>query len=218
MYRLYKDIATEIAELNKLPRTEGGQISARAFNKAMGRPRGYLGTVLMLPCIFAAILFGAALSGWDESPRGIIIMSIVGTIGSVVVGGGVCMTLTGPLYLTYLRQELQARQDTAAPREHEETGNIVSVTDPPTLPPGNKPPMSWFASAAVMAFGGFSVSPLFLGNYWMLAGVLRPLAPPEPAWEFGMGGAGFAFGALLFLRATRGRRSPENSAGSPAAN
>jgi hypothetical protein len=113
MYRLYKDIAAGIAELNKLPRAEGDQISARAFNEAISNPRGYLGLLLLPFCMMGAMIVAGALWGWsDKSLWCIVPLCLGGTIGSLV-GGALMMILTGPLYLAYLRQELQARQDSA---------------------------------------------------------------------------------------------------------
>jgi hypothetical protein len=115
MYRLYEETAAGIAELNKLPRAEGDQISARAFNKAIRRPRGYLGLLLLAFCTLGAMIAAGALWGWsDKSLWCIVPLCLGGTIGSLV-GGALMMILTGPLYLAYLRQELQARQDAAAP-------------------------------------------------------------------------------------------------------
>jgi hypothetical protein len=113
MYRLYTEIAAGIAELNKLPRAEGDQISARAFNNAIRRPRGYLGTLLLAFCTMGAMIVAGAIWGWsDRSLWCIVPLCLGGTIGSLV-GGALMMILTGPVYLAYLRQELQAREDAA---------------------------------------------------------------------------------------------------------
>jgi hypothetical protein len=114
VYRLYDNTVPEIAELNKLPSAERKQTSARAFNKAFRRPRGFLGAILVQICMAAGIIAAGELSGFDESWWCLVPISLGGTIGGLV-GGGLFMALIGPLYLAYLRQELQARQDSAAP-------------------------------------------------------------------------------------------------------
>jgi hypothetical protein len=111
---LYDDTVPEIAELNKLPSAERKQTSARAFNKACRRPRGFLGVILPQICMAAGVMAAGALSGFDRSWWGIVPISLGSAIGGLV-GFGLFMTLLGPLYLAYLRQELQARQDSAAP-------------------------------------------------------------------------------------------------------
>jgi hypothetical protein len=198
-YQLYDDkTVPEIAELKELPRAECEQISARAFIKAFQRPRGFLGAILVQICMAAGGTAAGALSGFDKSWWEIVPASLGVTIGGLV-GFGLFMILIGPLYLACLRQELQARQGTAATTEHGEPGRAVSLTDSPTLPPDNKPPMPWFGLVRLAVTGGLIGGAMFVHLGEMVMTLLRPLDSTDPAWQYGISCVGIVLGALLFL-------------------
>jgi hypothetical protein len=216
MYSLYDTAVPEIAELKKLPTAERKQISGRAFNTAFHRPRGYLGAILLPICNAAGILAAGVFSGFDKSWWCIVPLCLGSAVGGLI-GGALFMTLTGPLYLTYLREELRARRTlpieeirglASQDGEGAETGHAISLSDPSTLPPNNKRPMPWLESVALMAMGGPIGASLLLQIFFMLVDLLRPLDPTpvssDLAWRCTVSGAGFVLGALLFLRVGKG--------------